>query len=167
MAISVDSTTLVISGKQIAHETNPPDTVPLTTPSDAERFQRQLLQNDKRLCDGLNAFAGVTAPDAVSVAAAGTVTTDASTSSEIQDITAAGSFTLANPTNPTNGQKKNWRIFNNTGSPITVTLGNKFNFGDNVTSFSTVAAGEVAYLAARYRTLGAVTKWDVLATDAF
>ncbi len=97
-----------------------------------------------------------------SVAAAGTVDTDVSTGA-FMDVTATGSFTLDNPTEGGDSKRFEWRIWNNSVADITVTFGDQFNFAQGVSAPPAISAGSVGYVTARFRTLGGVTKWDVVA----
>ena len=88
--------------------------------------------------------------------------TDASTG-DIFDVTLTGNTTLANPTNPVNGQTIRWRITQDGTGSRAVTLGNKFVIPSSATSplpFST-AANKMDILAATYH--AGRDKWDVVA----
>lgn len=88
------------------------------------------------------------------------ITTDASLSNQFR-VTLAGSRTLANPTNPFDGQLIMWSIKQDaTGSRI-LTLGSKFRFGTDITAvvLSTVG-GKTDKLGAQYD--ASADKWDVV-----
>jgi len=120
----------------------------------------------KALANAVNTLA-TGLPGGTTAATAGTaVATDATAAARV-DVTATASFTLSNPTGASNGQKLLWRIWNNSVGTITISLGANFNYGAGVPALPTLAAGKVLYVAAVYRTLGAVTKWDLVAVDTF
>lgn len=90
----------------------------------------------------------------------GTINTDASLG-DIFDFTLTASGTLANPTNPTDGQSVRWRIKHNANS-LTLTLDNKFQIPSSATSplpFST-SSGVRDLLAATYDQ--SEDKWDII-----
>lgn len=97
----------------------------------------------------------------VSLAYASTLNTDASAGS-IFDITLTGNVTIANPTNPTNGQTIRWRVRQDATGGRAVTLGTKFSLPASVSTleFST-AADKLDILAATYHS--GRDKWDVVA----
>lgn len=98
-------------------------------------------------------------PQINSPAFASTITVDASTGSEWH-ITLTGNLTLANPTNPTDGQQILFQLTQDATGSRTLTLGSAFNPGPLTVTLST-AANAVDYLLAKYR--AAASKWDVLA----
>jgi hypothetical protein len=115
---------------------------------------------------------GITFPDGtvqttagskvVDLTYAATLNTDAS-AGDIFDVTLTGNATLANPTNPVNGQTLRWRITQDATGNRAVTLGSKFNIPSSATSplpFST-AAGKMDVLAATYH--AGRDKWDIIA----
>lgn len=98
----------------------------------------------------------------VSLSYSSTINTNAS-SGNIFDITLTGNATLANPTNPVNGQTIRWRITQDGTGNRAVTLGSKFNIPSSATSplpWST-AANKMDVLAATYH--AGRDKWDVVA----
>ena len=98
----------------------------------------------------------------VALTYAATLNTDAS-SGDIFDVTLTGNATLANPTNPVDGQTIRWRIRQDGTGNRAVMLGNKFVIPSSATSplpFST-AANKVDVLAATYH--AGRDKWDVVA----
>lgn len=98
----------------------------------------------------------VITPDAISISA-GNATIDASTGN-VFDIAATANFTLANPTNPTNGQVIHLRITQDaTGSRI-MTLGSAWSAGPNTVTLST-AANKVDHLVAMYHS--GASKWHI------
>lgn len=73
-----------------------------------------------------------------------------------------GNVTLDDPTNPTDGQMVRWEIIQGGSGSYTVTLGAKFRFGSDLTSFTaSTTVGKRDYLAAQYN--GPDDKWDVVA----
>jgi hypothetical protein len=101
-------------------------------------------------------------PTVVALTYAATLNTDAS-AGDIFDVTLTGNATLANPTNPIDGQTVRWRIRQDATGSRTVTLGNKFVIPSSATSplpFST-AANKLDVLAATYH--AGRDKWDVIA----
>lgn len=92
---------------------------------------------------------------------AATILTDAHLGNHFR-VTLAGNRVLANPTNPTDGQKGIWEIRQDgTGSRL-ITLGSQFSFGTDMpfVTFSTLA-GKRDFLGAIYR--ASLNKWDVIA----
>jgi hypothetical protein len=77
-------------------------------------------------------------------------------------LTAAHTFTLANPTNPVNGQMIMFAIRQDgTGSRV-LTLGSDYRLGTDITEVVlSTAAGKTDYLGVRYN--GTDSKWDVIA----
>lgn len=90
---------------------------------------------------------------------ASTVTIDASTGSEFR-ITLTGNLTLANPTNPSDGQSILFVLTQDATGSRTLTLGSAFNVGGLTVTLST-AANKVDHLLVHYR--ASASKWDVLA----
>jgi hypothetical protein len=91
----------------------------------------------------------------------GTYTTDCSLGNEFR-ITATANLTLANPTNPVDGQVVTWRITQPAAGNKTITLGNKFRGGTDITIpvTATTTALKSDYLIAEY--ILADDKWDVI-----
>ena len=90
------------------------------------------------------------------------VDTDASAGA-IFDVAATENFTLANPTNPTDGKSIRWRIKQDGSGGRTVALGGKFKIPSSATNplaFST-AANVTDLLAATY--CFARDEWDIIA----
>lgn len=88
-----------------------------------------------------------------------TVTTDVSTGNLFQ-ITLTGNLTLANPTNPVDGQRVMWQFTQDGTGGRTLTLGAAFNAGPITVTLST-GANKVDYMGAIYRS--AASKWDIVA----
>lgn len=91
----------------------------------------------------------------------GTINTDAS-AGDIFDINLMSSGTLANPSNPTDGQSIRWRITHKDNN-IPVVLGSGFNIPSTATSplpFS-ATSGTMDLLAATYDLDR--NKWDIIA----
>lgn len=104
------------------------------------------------------------APVVVNIGNSGTsAATDASLGNVFK-ITANNNFTLANPTNPTDGQKIIWRITQDgTGSRV-ITLGSAFRVSEDINAGAIVlstTAAKVDYLGAIYNS--DATKWDIIA----
>lgn len=87
----------------------------------------------------------------------GTVDTDA-TAVDIVDLLLTGDITLANPTNPTNGQTITWRIKQDNAGGRAVTLGNRFASPTTLT-FSG-QGGQMDILTAMYH--APRNSWDVI-----
>jgi len=87
---------------------------------------------------------------ALAITFATPLSTNASTGSMFY-FTATSNFTLANPTGAYNGQRITWRISQDgTGGRI-ITLGTKFNLGDDVTAVVlSTGAGAYDYLTVIY-----------------
>jgi hypothetical protein len=101
-------------------------------------------------------------PHVVAIAYAATLSTDAA-SGDIFDVTLTDNATLANPSNPVNGQTLRWRLTQDGTGSRSVTLGDKFNLPASATSplpFST-AANKMDVLAATYH--AGRDKWDIIA----
>lgn len=81
------------------------------------------------------------------------------------DIQASASFTISNPTNPSNGQGIVYRVQNTGGSAITVSTGTAYAYGGNVTSLPSVPAGKVLDFKVQYHSN--TSKWHVQAADLF
>ncbi|GAB2964462.1 hypothetical protein [Saccharothrix stipae] len=97
----------------------------------------------------------------VTLTDAATITTDASVANVFR-VTLAGNRTLANPTNPVDGQRLTWEFTQDATGGRTITLGNAFVFGADlpaVTLSTAPAATDV--LGAQYH--AASGKWRVLA----
>jgi hypothetical protein len=97
---------------------------------------------------------------AISLTDAATITTDASTGSVFY-VTIAASRTLANPTNPTDGQKIMYRIKQGGAGSFSLTYGSQFRFSTDLPQPSlTATAGKTDRLAFEYN--AADTKWDCI-----
>jgi hypothetical protein len=110
---------------------------------------------------GKRVYAGVTT---VTVSAAGTVTPDASLGNLYQ-VVANGSFTVAAPSNATNGQRLSFKVRNTTGSAITLTpvsTAGGFAFGTDVPSLTAVAANKSDLVTTMYDAENSRNKWLVL-----
>lgn len=103
----------------------------------------------------------VNTPTAISLSG-GNASIDASTGN-VFDIAATGNFTLANPTNPTDGQVIHLRITQDaTGSRI-MTLGSAWSAGPNTVTLSTTA-NKIDHLVAMYH--AGATKWHITGFQA-
>lgn len=115
---------------------------------------------------GTSAFAAradhVHAPQApATLTYAATVTTDASQGTLFR-ITLTGNLTLANPTNPVDGQKIVWELVQDATGSRTLTLGSAFALGTDISAVTlTTAANKRDFLGAVYNASAA--KWYVLA----
>lgn len=92
---------------------------------------------------------------------ASSVATDASLGNQFR-LTTTQSFTLSNPTNPTDGQRVVWEIIQDgTGSRV-MTLGGKFAFGTDLTAATlTTTASKRDFITAIYNVV--TDKWYVVA----
>lgn len=105
---------------------------------------------------------GGVAPRVVVLTYASTLNTTAS-DGDIFDVTLTGNATLANPTNPADGQTIRWRIKQDGTGSRAVALGDKFVIPSSATSplpFST-AANAMDVLAATYH--AGRDRWDIVA----
>lgn len=98
----------------------------------------------------------VITPDAISVVSAHAAI-DASTGN-VFDIAATASFTLDNPTNPTNGQVIHLRITQDATGGRVMTLGTAWSAGPNTVTLST-AANKIDHLVAMYHS--GASKWHI------
>jgi hypothetical protein len=94
------------------------------------------------------------------VSAGGTLSPDWSAGTSI-DVTANGNVNLGNPSNAVNGDKFEYRIYNNTGSPVTVSFTGSNIRNPNYT-LGTIGSGKQTKIGMEYTTLGGVTKFDVI-----
>jgi len=77
-------------------------------------------------------------------------------------VTLGGNRTLSNPTNSTNGKRIIWRIEQDATGGRTITLGNKFRLGTDITSVVlSTSPGITDYIGAIYNAQD--DKWDVIA----
>ena len=98
----------------------------------------------------------------VSLTDSATIATDASLGTHFR-VTLGGNRTLANPTNPTDGQRVLWEITQDSTGNRTLALDTAFDLGGQTLTLS-AAAGKVDYIGAVYR--GPASKWDVIAVPA-
>jgi hypothetical protein len=98
----------------------------------------------------------VITPDAIAISG-GNASIDASTGN-VFDIAATANFTLANPTNPTNGQVIHLRITQDATGNRTMTLGTAWSAGPVTTTLST-AANKIDHLVAMYHS--GSSKWHI------
>lgn len=91
----------------------------------------------------------------------GVINTNASLGN-IFDFTLTASGTLANPTNPTDGQTIRWRISHNANN-LVLNFGNQFRIPSSATSPLPLSStsGNMDILGATYDS--SRTKWDVIA----
>lgn len=96
----------------------------------------------------------------VSLTDGATITTDASTGNNFT-VTLGGNRTLANPTNPTDGQKCVWRLKQDATGGRTITLDTAFRLGSDVTAVAlSTTPNKTDYLGAIYNAADSV--WDVV-----
>lgn len=96
---------------------------------------------------------------AVTLTDGATITTDASTG-HLFRVTIAGNRTLANPTNPTDGQRVVWEIIQDATGSRTITLGTAFALGTDIPSVVlSTGAGKRDFLGAVYN--AGTAKWYV------
>jgi hypothetical protein len=98
----------------------------------------------------------VITPDAISISG-GNASIDASTGN-VFAIAATANFTLANPTNPTDGQVIHLRITQDATGGRTMTLGTAWSAGPNTVTLST-AANKIDHLVAMYHS--GASKWHI------
>jgi hypothetical protein len=98
----------------------------------------------------------VITPDAISISG-GNASIDASTGN-VFAIAATANFTLANPTNSTDGQVLHLRITQDATGSRLMTLGSNWSAGPNTVTLST-AANKVDHLVAMYHS--GLTKWHI------
>lgn len=116
-----------------------------------------ILGVTKKTLDDIDARTAV-----VQVAYASTVTVDASTGGTFELAALTGNLTLANPTNPIDGQVISFIVPQDSTGSRTVTLGNNFIIPSSATSplsWST-AANVFDILAAKYR--ASTQKWEIV-----
>jgi len=91
----------------------------------------------------------------------GTINTDASLG-DVFDMTLTANGTLANPTNPTDGQSLRWRISHNDNN-LVLNFGNEFNIPSSVSSPLPISStsGSMDLLGATYDS--SRSKWDIVA----
>lgn len=100
-----------------------------------------------------------TAPITLNYAAS--VATDASASNHFR-ITLTGNLTLANPTNPADGQRIIWELIQGGTGSYTLTLGTAFALGSDIPTITlSTAVGKRDFLGAVYNS--ATSKWYVIA----
>jgi len=102
------------------------------------------------------------APTVVQIGSvSGTINTNASLGN-IFDLTLTASGTLANPTNPTDGQTLRWRISHNANN-LVLNFGNQFRIPSSATSPLPLSStsGSMDIVGATYDS--SRTKWDIIA----
>jgi hypothetical protein len=97
----------------------------------------------------------VITPDAISISG-GNASIDASTGN-VFDIAATANFTLANPTNPTNGQVLHLRITQDATGSRVMTLGTAWSSTSTITL--STGANKVDHLVAMYHS--GASKWHI------
>ena len=127
-------------------------------------FTNGLISSGPITIDGINVSVSghYHMPRVITLTYGATLNTDANTG-DIFDVTLTGNTTLANPTNPSNGQTIRWRITQDSTGGRGVTLGSKFVIPSTATSplpFST-GSGVMDILAATYHLTR--DKWDIIA----
>jgi hypothetical protein len=107
------------------------------------------------------AWTALQAPGAIALTPGATVTIDASTGFYFTLVPTA-SFTLANPLNPTHGQKIIVRIKQDGVGGRVITYGAAWSFGSDISSaVLSTGANKVDYIGAIYDSVDA--KWNVVA----
>jgi hypothetical protein len=96
----------------------------------------------------------------VALTDAATISTDAATGATFT-VTLGGNRTMANPTNPTHGQKIIYRIRQDTIGNRLITWGSAFRFAGGAAPVLTTAANKTDYLGFIYHASDA--KWDCIA----
>jgi hypothetical protein len=97
----------------------------------------------------------------VTLTDAATIATNASLGNHFR-VTLGGNRTLGNPTNPTDGQKVIWELIQDATGSRTITLGNAFALGTDITSVTlTTTVNKRDFLGAVYN--AAAAKWYVIA----
>jgi hypothetical protein len=95
----------------------------------------------------------------IPLADAATIVTDASIGNRFR-VTLAGNRTLANPTNPSDGQVCTWELIQDASGSRTITLGSAFALGTTITSTTlTTTASKRDFLTAIYNSTAA--KWYI------
>lgn len=103
----------------------------------------------------------VVTPDAITISG-GNASIDASTGN-VFDIAANANFTLANPTNPTDGQVIHLRITQDATGSRVMTLGSAWSAGPNTVTLSTTA-NKIDHLVAMYH--AGASKWHITGFQA-
>jgi GH15 family glucan-1,4-alpha-glucosidase len=95
----------------------------------------------------------------VTLTDAATITVDASQGNHFR-VTLGGSRTLANPTNPVNGQKITFEFIQDATGSRVLTLDTQYSFGTDITSITlTTTASKRDFMSAIYNST--TTKWYV------
>jgi len=93
---------------------------------------------------------------------AGTVAVNAALANVFElQITASG-WTIANPSNPTDGQKVIWRLIQGGTGNYTISWGTAFNWGTGAAPTLSTAVGKTDYVVGIYN--GTTSKWDMVAS---
>jgi hypothetical protein len=103
----------------------------------------------------------VVTPEAISISG-GNASIDAATGN-VFDIAATANFTLANPTNPVNGQVIHLRITQDATGSRVMTLGSAWSSGPNTVTLSTTA-NKIDHLVAMYHSTS--SKWHITGFQA-
>lgn len=103
----------------------------------------------------------VVTPDTITISG-GNASIDASTGN-VFDIAANANFTLANPTNPTDGQVIHLRITQDATGSRVMTLGSAWSAGPNTVTLSTTA-NKIDHLVAMYH--AGASKWHITGFQA-
>ncbi|HSW99666.1 MAG TPA: hypothetical protein VLH38_01375 [Patescibacteria group bacterium] len=101
------------------------------------------------------------APAPVVLTDAATIATDASLGTHFR-VTLGGNRTLANPTNPSDGQKVMWEFIQDATGTRVITLGSAFAIGTDISSVTlTTIGGKRDFMGAIYNSIS--SKWYVIA----
>lgn len=120
---------------------------------------KQLLVRDADQTDGVGSLPLIPAPQVLTPGA--TVAVDASLGVYFT-LTAGQSFTLSNPTNPTDGQKIVFRILQDGTGGRVLTLDTKYRLGTDISAVVlTTAINKADYIGVVYNLVA--DKWDVIA----
>lgn len=108
------------------------------------------------------AMNGQLAPKVVSLTFGATISIDASQGNVFAVTLTASTGTLANPTNPTDGQLMRLRVSQDTTGSRTVSWGNAFDWGSGSVPTLSTAASKLDILGFEY--VAAISKWVYLGT---
>ena len=109
---------------------------------------------------GYSASSSASATGAVALTDGATINTDASVGATFT-VTLGGNRTIANPTNPTNGQRIVYRLKQDGTGNRTVSWGTAFRFVNATAPTLSTAAGKVDYIGFIYSATD--SKWDQVA----
>ncbi|HEY5695513.1 MAG TPA: hypothetical protein VIQ80_01630 [Candidatus Saccharimonadales bacterium] len=102
-------------------------------------------------------FAGYVAPAATSLTFGASIAVNAALGNTFNVTLTASTGTLANPTNPVDGQVIRFRVTQGTGAPYSLSYGTAYDFGAAGQPVLSTAVGKVDILAFEY--VASLTKW--------